>query len=62
MEGRQKIGNRKQAVQETESEGEKLYRRGGAGEQRLEKEDLYFLQCNKVEFRDVNAEVAAILT
>lgn len=45
MAERQKIGNKNQAVQETENEGKKLTRRGGARGQRHEKEDLHFKFC-----------------
>lgn len=45
MAERWKIGNQNQAVQETENEGENLYRRGGAGGQRHDKEDLHFKFC-----------------
>lgn len=45
MAERQKIGNKNQAVQETENKGEKLYRRRGAGGQRHGKEELLFQFC-----------------
>lgn len=44
MAARQKIGNKNQAVQETENKG-KNFIKAGAGGQRREKEDLSFKFC-----------------
>lgn len=63
MAERWKIGNKNQAVQEAENEGKKtLQKRGSwraeAKKGRLGLQIMHQLQRNRVEFREVGAEVA----